>query len=113
LQDLGADLNRVRQTVIQLLSGYTGGVSEPVASEGAPREAMTGTGPSCPSCNLPLEGALRYRRLDAAPADEQGDSVLILMLYCDRCGAILRSFREAGQDPLAPEPGGSFDVQED
>jgi ATP-dependent Clp protease ATP-binding subunit ClpC len=28
LQKLGADLNRVRQTVIQLLSGYTGGKSE-------------------------------------------------------------------------------------
>ena len=33
LQKLGADLNRVRQTVIQLLSGYTGGKGEttPVA----------------------------------------------------------------------------------
>ena len=28
LQKLGADLNRVRQTVIQLLSGYTGGKGE-------------------------------------------------------------------------------------
>ena len=29
LQKLGADLSRVRQTVIQLLSGYTGGKGEP------------------------------------------------------------------------------------
>src|ERR671918_1728991 len=31
LQKLGADLNRVRQTVIQLLSGYTAGKGEQVA----------------------------------------------------------------------------------
>src|SRR6266568_3654956 len=34
LQKLGADLNRVRQQVIQLLSGYTGGKGEP----GSPTE---------------------------------------------------------------------------
>jgi ATP-dependent Clp protease ATP-binding subunit ClpC len=34
LQKLGADLNRVRQTVIQLLSGYTGGKGEQVSAAG-------------------------------------------------------------------------------
>jgi ATP-dependent Clp protease ATP-binding subunit ClpC len=42
LQKLGADLNRVRQTVIQLLSGYTGGKGEQVAAGGAPGEAQQG-----------------------------------------------------------------------
>jgi ATP-dependent Clp protease ATP-binding subunit ClpC len=37
LQKLGADLNRVRQTVIQLLSGYTGGKGETTPG-GAPGE---------------------------------------------------------------------------
>ncbi|MDQ3990700.1 MAG: AAA family ATPase, partial [Actinomycetota bacterium] len=41
LQKLGADLNRVRQQVIQLLSGYTGGKGEPgVAGEQAPQGSM-------------------------------------------------------------------------
>jgi ATP-dependent Clp protease ATP-binding subunit ClpC len=43
LQKLGADLNRVRQTVIQLLSGYTGGKGEgaPGAQgEGGPQGSM-------------------------------------------------------------------------
>ena len=43
LQKLGADLNRVRQTVIQLLSGYTGGKGEqtPAGSgEGGPQGSM-------------------------------------------------------------------------
>jgi ATP-dependent Clp protease ATP-binding subunit ClpC len=35
LQKLGADLNRVRQTVIQLLSGYTGGKEQVSASGGS------------------------------------------------------------------------------
>jgi ATP-dependent Clp protease ATP-binding subunit ClpC len=44
LQKLGADLNRVRQTVIQLLSGYTGGKGEgapgAVQGEGGPQGSM-------------------------------------------------------------------------
>src|SRR5687767_7951424 len=39
LQKLGADLNRVRQQVIQLLSGYTGG-KEAASGEAAPHGAM-------------------------------------------------------------------------
>jgi ATP-dependent Clp protease ATP-binding subunit ClpC len=38
LQKLGADLNRVRQTVIQLLSGYTGGKGEQVSAGGGQGE---------------------------------------------------------------------------
>jgi ATP-dependent Clp protease ATP-binding subunit ClpC len=43
LQKLGADLNRVRQTVIQLLSGYTGGKGEQTSGgsgEGGPQGSM-------------------------------------------------------------------------
>jgi len=40
LQKLGADLNRVRQEVIQLLSGYTGGKGEVQPGEQAPQGSM-------------------------------------------------------------------------
>src|SRR5437867_2380669 len=40
LQKLGADLNRVRQQVIQLLSGYTGGKGEAAPGEQTPRGTM-------------------------------------------------------------------------
>src|SRR5256884_49671 len=40
LQKLGADLNRVRQQVIQLLSGYTGGKGETAPGEAAPQGSM-------------------------------------------------------------------------
>ena len=42
LQKLGADLNRVRQTVIQLLSGYTGGKGE--TTPGGQGEGQSGQG---------------------------------------------------------------------
>jgi ATP-dependent Clp protease ATP-binding subunit ClpC len=40
LQKLGADLNRVRQTVIQLLSGYTGGKEQTSPEQGGPQGSM-------------------------------------------------------------------------
>jgi len=40
LQKLGADLNRVRQQVIQLLSGYTGGKGETTPGEQTPQGSM-------------------------------------------------------------------------
>jgi ATP-dependent Clp protease ATP-binding subunit ClpC len=40
LQKLGADLNRVRQQVIQLLSGYTGGRETTAAGEQTPQGSM-------------------------------------------------------------------------
>src|SRR4026207_2181968 len=40
LQKLGADLNRVRQQVIQLLSGYTGGKEQVSGTEQSPQGSM-------------------------------------------------------------------------
>jgi ATP-dependent Clp protease ATP-binding subunit ClpC len=95
LQKLGADLNRVRQTVIQLLSGY------PVASEEIPMTGWTpasgtkgwtpASGPSCPWCSRPLEGSLAYRTLVAAPDDDEGDPISLFLLYCKGCGGIVRT----------------------
>jgi ATP-dependent Clp protease ATP-binding subunit ClpC len=87
LQKLGADLNRVRQTVIQLLSGYTAGTTEDI-----PEEKWTSpSGPTCPRCSLPLEGALAYRTLLASPVEEEGEPISLLVLYCKSCGGIVRT----------------------
>ena len=95
LQKLGADLNRVRQTVIQVLSGY------PAASEEIPTTGSTpasgtkrwtpASGPSCPWCSLPLEGSLAYRTMVAAPDDDEGDPISLFLLYCKSCGGIVRT----------------------
>ena len=95
LQKLGADLHRVRQTVIQFLSGY------PAASEEIPMTGWTPTsgtkgwtrasGPSCPWCSRPLEGSLAYRTMVAAPDDDEGDPISLFLLYCKSCGGIVRT----------------------
>jgi ATP-dependent Clp protease ATP-binding subunit ClpC len=89
LQRLGADLNRVRQTVIQILSGYVPGAEE------MPIEAWTpASGPRCSSCSLPLEGALAYRTLLAEPAEEEGDPISVFIVYCKNCGVVVRTSLE-------------------
>jgi hypothetical protein len=96
LQNLGADLNRVRQTVIQLLSGYPVVPMEEIPMTGwTPVSEPTGwtpeLGPTCPWCTKPLEGALAYRTMIAAPDDEGADPISLFLLYCKNCGGIVRT----------------------
>jgi ATP-dependent Clp protease ATP-binding subunit ClpC len=96
LQKLGADLNRVRQTVIQLLSGYPIAASEEMPTAGlTPASGTKGwtpaSGPSCPWCSRPLEGSLAYRTMVAAPDDDEGDPISLFLLYCKSCGGIVRT----------------------
>jgi ATP-dependent Clp protease ATP-binding subunit ClpC len=99
LQELGADLNRVRQTVIQLLSGYTAGEAaaggevsvgettygpvEPLPEpERKPEDA-----PRCSSCDAALTETLAIKDLDIAT--EGGEPVTVRVAYCSRCGVVL------------------------
>ena len=96
LQKLGADLNRVRQTVIQLLSGYpVVPIEEIPTTRWTPASVTKGwtpaSGPNCPWCSMPLEGALAYRTMVAAPDDDEGDPISLFLLYCKGCGGIVRT----------------------
>jgi ATP-dependent Clp protease ATP-binding subunit ClpC len=94
LQKLGADLNRVRQTVIQLLSGYAAGKGEQVVgtTEDTPEETLTPpSGPICRWCSLPLEGTLAYRTLLASPLEGEGEPISLFVLYCKSCGGVVRT----------------------
>jgi ATP-dependent Clp protease ATP-binding subunit ClpA len=97
LQKLGADLNRVRQTVIQLLSGYTAGREVREVEGGAEMEelateiAPTAIGaaedaPMCPNCFAALDETLAVKVLETT-ADDEPFSVRIP--YCRRCGVAL------------------------
>jgi ATP-dependent Clp protease ATP-binding subunit ClpC len=94
LQNLGADLNRVRQTVVQLLSGWTEvaeagggtGVGVHVEVTAAPVEAISDDAPTCPNCFGALEETLAVRVL-ATTTDDEPFSVKIA--YCKRCGVAL------------------------
>jgi ATP-dependent Clp protease ATP-binding subunit ClpC len=87
LHKLGADINRLRFTVIQILSGDTGGMAEEMPTEGW----TPPSGPTCPLCSLPLEGALAHRTLVADAVDDQGDPISLLVLYCKNCGGVVRT----------------------
>jgi ATP-dependent Clp protease ATP-binding subunit ClpA len=93
LRGLGADLNRVRETVIQLLSGYTAGPGEQDPGEPwDPVEPWTpAPGPNCPWCNLPLESTLVHRTLLVPAADDEGEPVSFQALFCTGCGGLVRT----------------------
>ncbi len=98
LIQLGADLDRVRQTVIDLLSGYAGGeVAEAagetryaeISSEGdVPDTEPVGIArPNCPRCHAALTETLAVSEIGTTVNDEAPLSVKVA--YCGRCGSAL------------------------
>ena len=69
LASLGADLSRVRQRVIELVSGAH--VPAPDTESGA--GPAPGARPRCSSCRARLSESARYRRIEAAPGDDAGE----------------------------------------
>jgi ATP-dependent Clp protease ATP-binding subunit ClpC len=93
LKGLGVDLQRVRQEVISILSGYqpaTQGVVRPAVE---PPSSDPFEWPRCPGCLAVLMvGDLGNRRI---PLIEDGRRQMYLFLFCRTCGHILRIDREA------------------
>jgi ATP-dependent Clp protease ATP-binding subunit ClpC len=92
LEELGADLNRVRQTVIQLLSGYMTGEGETTPGEadiGTPAELSKQVAPACPNCFAALDDTLAVRTVEASGTDEGDHPVAVSIAYCTRCGVAL------------------------
>ena len=94
LQKLGADLNRVRQTVVQLLSEHTVetatavGEAVGVFTEGvAPTsEPLGDDAPTCPNCFGALDDTLAVRVLETTA---EGEPLSVRIAYCSRCGVAL------------------------
>ena len=101
LQKLGADLERVRGSVLELLEGYVdvatepgaapiGELEEPKARRGfrsRPRTRTRGAdGPHCPSCHVLLEGSTAVKRVRAGGDDEERE---VVVAYCRSCGRAL------------------------
>lgn len=84
LERRGAELKRVRQEVIQLLSGFAGGE----ASEHRPEP------PVCPKCRTPLKESIAYGVLDVrTPEGEDGRAVQFM--FCKQCGTWLGTIPSA------------------
>jgi ATP-dependent Clp protease ATP-binding subunit ClpC len=86
LQQLGADLNRVRQTVIQLLSGYSQGKER--GPSAALHEEVQGEGglpgPRCPRCNADLAVFATYRTI-TLPDEEESAGRQVAFVFCRSC----------------------------
>jgi hypothetical protein len=104
LVSLGADLDRVRQRVLQVLlvSPVQGEVHEARAEPGPP------AAPRCGRCGAALSESARYRSIEARPGDlgaEQDQGPLtVTVLYCGRCGTVLGPYLEGAtvlRGPLA------------
>jgi ATP-dependent Clp protease ATP-binding subunit ClpA len=100
LQKLGADLNRVRQTVIQILSGYAAGagarkvaggaemaeMEEELAREIAPSVVPAADAPTCPNCFAALDETLAFKAMETTL---EGEHLPVKIAYCTRCGVAL------------------------
>ena len=101
LEKLGADLNRVRQTVIQLLSGYLAGteageveggaemaeVEVGLTTEIAPTAIPTAeNAPMCPNCFAALDETLAVKAMETT---SEGEQLSVKIAYCTRCGVAL------------------------
>ena len=100
LQKLGADLNRVRQTVIQILSGYAAGagarkveggaemaeMEEELAREIAPTVVPAADAPTCPNCFAALDETLAFKAMETTL---EGEHLPVKIAYCTRCGVAL------------------------
>jgi ATP-dependent Clp protease ATP-binding subunit ClpC len=90
LRTLGADLNRVRQAVIQLLAGPTASATEQEPAE----QRMRASGPHCPWCSRPLEQTLAHRTLIVPAADDEGEPISLDTLFCTGCGGLVRTSQD-------------------
>jgi ATP-dependent Clp protease ATP-binding subunit ClpC len=81
LQSLGADLPRVRLSVISLLS-------PPSTLERQSGIHSNVGGPFCSRCRAPLADVLRYREL-SAQGQKKSEKMALRIAYCDRCGTSL------------------------
>jgi ATP-dependent Clp protease ATP-binding subunit ClpC len=102
LVKLGADLSRVRQQVIQLLSGYQGSGSAPGGGEKAGATAGTGTGEGQPTGSLVLDQF--GRNLTQLAREKKLDPVIGRAREMERVMQVL-SRRTKNNPVLVGEPG--------
>ena len=94
LVNLGADLARVRQEVIRIMSGGQEGSSrvmranEPDSSTKQPPARE----PCCPRCRADISEAARLRRVVVPPDEVDAEPVSMTVVYCVRCGTTLDMF---------------------
>jgi ATP-dependent Clp protease ATP-binding subunit ClpA len=100
LVNLGADLGRVRQRVMEVMSGYSGNVG---AGDRALLERAN-LSPLCPQCRADLVEAARFRRITVAPGPtgDHEEPISMDVVYCSGCGTTFDIFKS--EPPMAGSP---------
>jgi ATP-dependent Clp protease ATP-binding subunit ClpC len=83
LESLGAELSRVRETVVGLVAGHDLGPTQVIPQQ-------RGNPPRCPRCGDALEKTLRAREISVS-VDETDRTATFLLAYCGTCGIALRA----------------------
>jgi len=101
LVSLGADLGRVRQQVIQLMSGQPHEAHREVWKREGPTDSsfgddpLTNSEPRCPQCRADLTEEAHFRTITVVPEDDDDgkEPITIDVVYCSRCGMTLHMFK--------------------
>ncbi len=95
LVSLGADLGRVRQQVIQLMSGgqapLGGAWVDELGAEATDPSSAAGE-PRCPRCRESVVDQARFRTLRVSSDLEEAEPISIDVVYCLQCGTTLHMF---------------------
>jgi ATP-dependent Clp protease ATP-binding subunit ClpC len=83
LVTLGADLSRVRQRIIEVLSNYAPGEHPETGSVPPPEP------PRCPRCGASLTTTAAYRVVEASGPEPGDEPARFVVVYCGNCGTAL------------------------
>ena len=100
LVSLGADLGRVRQEVMTIMSG---GPELHREAASAVVDVPISLEPCCPRCREGIGEVARFRTITIAPDGGSRDPISIDVVYCVRCGTTLQMFKEEGLRPFSLE----------
>jgi ATP-dependent Clp protease ATP-binding subunit ClpC len=102
LVSLGADLGRVRQQVMSLVSGHGhpedvgATLEEPIAYPSVRARVVPETSPEprCPQCDAGLGEKARFRTISVAAEDPDSakEAITLDVVYCGQCGMTLHMF---------------------
>jgi ATP-dependent Clp protease ATP-binding subunit ClpC len=97
LVSLGADLGRVRQEVLSLMSGPAGDLrSENPLTEAAP--PLVRLAPCCPRCRMSLDECARFLTVAIQSDREEAEHMSVEVVFCSRCGTTLHMFKAEESD---------------
>jgi len=118
LQQMGIDLNGLREQVIELFAeaGLAAAEGSTVVERRGVRVGIAPDEPACPRCRTPLLYALGMRTLDASGDEEEGVAA-VRLAYCRFCGATIGVIPQdallVGADDTWPPPGASRTTEKD